>query len=89
MLDQAVVFWERLEANELHRVHLATLPMADPEKNAIIVNALQRRAAVINEKTVAEGFGLTAAEAIWRAAQWWRRGSAGSRPRSSTTRPVR
>jgi trehalose synthase len=49
------------------RVHLAMLPMADLEENAAIVNALQRDAAVVVQKSVAEGFGLTVAEAMWKA----------------------
>jgi trehalose synthase len=48
-------------------VHLATLPMGDPEENAIIVNALQRHARVIVQKSLAEGFGLTVSEAMWKA----------------------
>jgi trehalose synthase len=48
------------------RVHLACLPMADVEENAAIVNALQRRAAVVVQKSLAEGFGLTVAEAMWK-----------------------
>jgi Glycosyl transferases group 1 len=49
------------------RVHLAALPMEDLEENAIIVNALERHATVIAQKSLAEGFGLTVAEAMWRA----------------------
>ena len=49
------------------RVHLAYLPMADLEENAAMVNALQRRADVIVQKSLAEGFGLTVAEAMWKA----------------------
>jgi len=49
------------------RIHLATLPMNDLEENAIIVNALQRRADVVVQKSLAEGFGLTVAEAMWKA----------------------
>jgi trehalose synthase len=48
------------------RVHLALLPMADPEENAVMVNALQRRASVVLQKSLAEGFGLTVAEAMWK-----------------------
>jgi trehalose synthase len=48
-------------------VHLAYLPMADLEENAAMVNALQRRADVIVQKSLAEGFGLTVAEAMWKA----------------------
>ena len=31
------------------------------------MNALQRRAAVVVQKSLAEGFGLTVAEAMWKA----------------------
>ena len=48
------------------RVHLALLPMEDAEENAVIVNALQRRADVVAQKSLAEGFGLTVAEAMWK-----------------------
>src|SRR5205807_3429061 len=53
------------EARE--RVHLACLPMDDLEENAAIVNALQRRADVVVQKSIAEGFGLTVAEGMWKA----------------------
>ena len=36
------------------------------EANAIIVNALQRRADVVVQKSLAEGFGLTVTEAMWK-----------------------
>jgi trehalose synthase len=49
------------------RVHLVSLPMEDREENAAIVNALQRRADVVVQKSLAEGFGLTVAEAMWKA----------------------
>src|SRR5207249_7152289 len=48
------------------RVHLVTLPMEDDEENAIMVNALQRHARLIVQKSIAEGFGLTVAEAMWK-----------------------
>jgi trehalose synthase len=40
--------------------------MDDDEENAAMVNALQRRAAVVVQKSLAEGFGLTVAEAMWK-----------------------
>ena len=49
------------------RVHLAALPMGDLEENAAIVNALQRDAAIVVQKSLAEGFGLTVAEGMWKA----------------------
>jgi trehalose synthase len=41
--------------------------MNDLAENAAIVNALQRRAEVIVQKSIAEGFGLTVAEGMWKA----------------------
>jgi trehalose synthase len=49
------------------RVHLASLPMEDLDENAAMVNALQRHASVVVQKSLAEGFGLTVAEAMWKA----------------------
>jgi trehalose synthase len=40
--------------------------MADIGENAAIVNALQRHAVVVVQKSLAEGFGLTVAEAMWK-----------------------
>jgi trehalose synthase len=58
--------WHELPANIRSRVHLASLPMDDVEENAAIVNALQRHADVVVQKSLAEGFGLTVAEAMWK-----------------------
>ncbi len=58
--------WSQLPRRTRRRVHLALLPMADPDENAVIVNALQRRADVVAQKSLAEGFGLTVAEAMWK-----------------------
>jgi trehalose synthase len=58
--------WHRLPQRLRRRVHLALLPMDDPDENAVIVNALQRRADVIVQKSLAEGFGLTVSEAMWK-----------------------
>ena len=41
--------------------------MADIEENAAIVNALQRHATVVVQKSLQEGFGLTVAEAMWKS----------------------
>ncbi len=67
VLMQAIELRQSLPDAKRSRVHLAALPMADPEENAIIINALQRHAAVITQKSLAEGFGLTVAEAMWKA----------------------
>lgn len=49
------------------RSHLVSLPMTDLAENARMVNALQRRADLVVQKSLAEGFGLTVAEAMWKA----------------------
>jgi len=58
--------WRRLPVETRERIHLATLQMHDVEENAIVVNALQRHADVVVQKSLAEGFGLTVAEAMWK-----------------------
>jgi trehalose synthase len=57
----------QLPAAVKERVHLACLPMEDVEENAAMVNAIQRRSDVVMQKSLAEGFGLTVAEAMWKA----------------------
>jgi trehalose synthase len=63
---EAEAAWHELPVDVRRRVHLALLPMEDAEENAVIVNALQRRADVVAQKSLAEGFGLTVAEAMWK-----------------------
>lgn len=58
--------WRRLPEDVRRRAHLASLPMDDLDENAAMVNALQRRADAIVQKSIAEGFGLTIAEAMWK-----------------------
>jgi len=58
---------EQLPAEVRSRVHLACLPMDDVQENAAMVNAIQRRADLIVQKSIAEGFGLTVAEAMWKS----------------------
>jgi trehalose synthase len=67
VLEEAHGAWKLLEEDVRSRVHLACMPMDDGQENAAIVNALQRRADVIVQKSLAEGFGLTVAEGMWKA----------------------
>ena len=70
--EGAIVFrecadaWRRLPHAARQRIRLACIPMADVDENATIVNALQRHATVVVQKSLAEGFGLTAAEAMFK-----------------------
>ena len=58
--------WRDLPAAARARVLLVTLPLDDVDENAAMVNALQRHATVIAQKSLAEGFGLTVAEGMWK-----------------------
>ena len=65
-LAEVVAARSSLPASLRARIHLATLPVEDEDENAAIVNAIQRRAAVVVQKSLAEGFGLTVTEAMWK-----------------------
>ncbi len=56
----------QLDPERRRRAHLLSLPMHDIEENGAMVNAIQRRADVVLQKSIAEGFGLTVAEAMWK-----------------------
>jgi trehalose synthase len=58
--------WNEQPASSRERIHVATLPTDDVEENAVMVNALQRRSDVVVQKSLAEGFGLTVTEAMWK-----------------------
>jgi trehalose synthase len=58
--------WHDLPATARERIMLVTLPLDDVDENAAMVNALQRHAVVITQKSLAEGFGLTVAEGMWK-----------------------
>ena len=66
MFGEATAARAALPADARARIHLASLPMDDVKENAIMVNALQRHASVIVQKSLAEGFGLTVAEGMWK-----------------------
>jgi trehalose synthase len=66
VLEEARELWRNLPPHARSKIHLATLPMDDLEENAAIVNALQRGASIVVQKSLAEGFGLTVAEAMWK-----------------------
>ena len=65
--EETVARWGALPRAVRARVDLATVPMDDPVENALVINALQRHATVVVQKSLAEGFGLTVAEAMWKS----------------------
>jgi trehalose synthase len=66
VLAEVTAAWQDLPTEVRRRVHLLGLPMDDADENAAIVNALQRRSDVVVQKSLAEGFGLTVSEAMWK-----------------------
>jgi trehalose synthase len=58
--------WHDLSPAARARILLVTLPLDDIDENAAMVNALQRHATVIAQKSLAEGFGLTVSEGMWK-----------------------
>lgn len=48
-------------------IAIIALPMNDPATNALMVNALQRVSTIVAQNSLREGFGLTIAEAMWKA----------------------
>ena len=64
--EQVEAAWRALGDEDRRRAHLVSLPMHDTEENGAMVNAIQRGAEVVVQKSVAEGFGLTVAEAMWK-----------------------
>jgi len=59
--------WNALPIEERRCICLVTLPMEDIDENAAMVNAIQRYATVVVQKSLAEGFGLTVTEAMWKS----------------------
>ena len=66
VLAECIASWEALPLAARRRIHLVTLPMVDVDENAAMVNALQRSATIIVQKSLVEGFGLTVAEGMWK-----------------------
>jgi trehalose synthase len=63
---ECLLQWHDLPPIARARILLVTLPLEDIDENAAMVNALQRHATVISQKSLAEGFGLTVSEGMWK-----------------------
>jgi trehalose synthase len=66
VLEELRAAWRELPRETRSAIHVVCLPMTDQEENSAMVNALQRKADVAVQKSLAEGFGLTVAEAMWK-----------------------
>jgi trehalose synthase len=67
ILAELEALWRGYDEGLRQRIHIAQLPMDDEDENAALVNAIQRHATVVVQKSLAEGFGLTVAEAMWKS----------------------
>ncbi len=67
VFQECVAGWQQLPAEQRRRISLVTLPMDDVDENAAVVNATQQHASIVTQKSLAEGFGLTVSEAMWKA----------------------
>jgi len=67
VLTECLAAWEALPHQVRGTIRLVTLPMDDIETNALMVNAAQRHASVVVQKSFQEGFGLTVTEAMWKS----------------------
>ena len=67
VLGECLAAWESLPPVARDDVRLVALPMDDVVANARLVNAIQRHARVVVQKSLQEGFGLTVTEAMWKS----------------------
>ncbi len=67
VLAECLGLWQSQSPEVRKRLHLCSLPMDDVDENAHLVNALQRHASVVVQKSLVEGFGLTVTEPMWKS----------------------
>ena len=67
VLAECMAAWEALPERIRRDVRLVALPMDDVVANALMVNATQRNASIVVQKSLQEGFGLTVTEAMWKS----------------------
>ncbi|WP_299925780.1 glycosyltransferase [uncultured Nocardioides sp.] len=67
VLAECRSLWHSLPTAARKRSHLVSVPMDDVDLNARTVNALQRWSTVVVQKSLAEGFGLTVTEPMWKS----------------------
>lgn len=67
VLEECLGAWDALPVSIREAVRLVVLPMDDLVTNALMVNAVQRHASIVVQKSLQEGFGLTVTEAMWKS----------------------
>ena len=63
---ECLLQWRDLSPAARTQILLVTLPLDDIDENAAMVNAVQRHATVVAQKSLAERFGLTVSEGMWK-----------------------
>jgi trehalose synthase len=66
VFGECVDAWQALPRPLRDQVILVLLPTEDADENAVMVNAIQRHATVVVQKSLQEGVGLAVAEAMWK-----------------------
>jgi trehalose synthase len=66
VLDELCAAWRAVHADIQRDVAVLVLPMSSRKENALMVNAIQRCSTLVAQCSLREGFGLTAAEAMWK-----------------------
>jgi trehalose synthase len=59
--------WSGLPPELQREIAILKLPLGSVKENALMVNALQRCSTIVAQNSIREGFGLTVAEAMWKA----------------------
>lgn len=59
--------YRQLPADVQQKITIVSLPMDSQERNALMVNALQRASDIVVQNSLREGFGLTVSEAMWKS----------------------
>ena len=67
VLAECLEAWVALPERARCDVRLVALPVDDIVANALMVNATQRHASIVVQKSLQEGFGLTVTEAMWKS----------------------
>jgi trehalose synthase len=67
VLAECLEAWSALPVAARDAIRLVALPMEDVGANSLLVNAIQRHASIVVQKSLQEGFGLTVTEAMWKA----------------------
>ena len=79
ILEECLAAWENLPQKFRSAIRIVGLPMNDVEINGLMVNAIQRHATVVVQKSLEEGFGLDGRRGHverppgCRFSSWWHR----------------